>query len=109
MFLIVMSESSGTWPSTPADPGRAGVLWVLGVAQASTHLAREIKRLRKDADLSQPELAGLIGYTRQYVSMAERVGKNIPSQGLIKAPFRRADHWCRVGSDRGFTQARSTC
>lgn len=54
-------------------------------APAAAQLAQEIKRLRKAADLSQPELAGMIGYTRQYVSMAERAGKNIPSQELIKA------------------------
>lgn len=52
---------------------------------AAAQLAQEIKRLRKAADLSQPELAGIVGYTRQYVSMAERVGKNIPSQELINA------------------------
>ncbi|TCO46444.1 helix-turn-helix transcriptional regulator [Actinocrispum wychmicini] len=52
---------------------------------AAAQLAQEIKRLRKAADLSQPELAGMIGYTRQYVSMAERAGKNVPSQELIKA------------------------
>ncbi len=52
---------------------------------AAARLAQEIGRLRKVAGLSQPELAGRIGYTRQYVSMAERVGKNIPSQELVRA------------------------
>lgn len=54
-------------------------------APAAVQLAHEIKRLRKAADISQPDLAGMIGYTRQYVSLAERVGKNIPSQELIRA------------------------
>jgi transcriptional regulator with XRE-family HTH domain len=53
-------------------------------ASAAVQLAKEIKRLRKAADLSQPELAGMAGYTRQYISMAE-VGKNIPSRELIRA------------------------
>ncbi|MCA1670759.1 MAG: helix-turn-helix transcriptional regulator [Actinobacteria bacterium] len=39
---------------------------------AVTRLAEEIRRLRKDADLSHAQLAGQIGYTRQYVSLAER-------------------------------------
>lgn len=52
---------------------------------ALTRLAQEIRCLRKASNLSQPELAGMIGYTRQYVSMAERVGKNLPSRELIKA------------------------
>lgn len=54
-------------------------------AHAAERLAQEIRRLRKEAGLSQPELARMIGYTRQYVSMAERAGKNIPSQELVKA------------------------
>jgi transcriptional regulator with XRE-family HTH domain len=52
---------------------------------ALIRLAQEIRRLRKAANLSQPELAAMIGYTRQYVSMAERVGKNLPSRELVKA------------------------
>ncbi|MGH3974536.1 MAG: helix-turn-helix transcriptional regulator [Pseudonocardiaceae bacterium] len=42
-------------------------------------LAAEIRKERKDAGLSQPELAALIGYTRQYVSLAERPGRDLPS------------------------------
>lgn len=53
--------------------------------QPSARLAAEIRRLRRAAQMSQPELAQRIGYTRQYVSMAERVGKNLPSQELVRA------------------------
>lgn len=52
---------------------------------ASARLAHEIRRLRHEAGLSQPQLAKKIGYTRQYVSMAERVDYNLPSADLIKA------------------------
>ncbi|GAA1313676.1 helix-turn-helix transcriptional regulator [Saccharothrix xinjiangensis] len=52
---------------------------------AHTRLAHEIRRLRKKAGLSQPQLASKIGYTRQYVSLAERVDHNLPSADLIKA------------------------
>jgi len=48
-------------------------------------LAREIRRRRKDAKLSQPQLAKRIGYTHQYVSLAERIGQNLPSQELVRA------------------------
>jgi transcriptional regulator with XRE-family HTH domain len=47
-------------------------------------LAAEIKRLRAVAGLSQRDLARRSGYTREYVSMAERQG-NIPSRDLIRA------------------------
>jgi transcriptional regulator with XRE-family HTH domain len=52
---------------------------------ARTHLAREVRRLRKVAGWSQPQLAQEIGYTRQYVSQAEQEGKNLPSQELVSA------------------------
>ncbi|CRK58674.1 Helix-turn-helix motif [Alloactinosynnema sp. L-07] len=48
-------------------------------------LAAEIRRLRKDAGLSQKQLAAQVGYTRQYVSLAERVGCNLPSLELVRA------------------------
>ncbi|MDQ2709148.1 MAG: helix-turn-helix domain-containing protein [Actinomycetota bacterium] len=48
-------------------------------------LARDIRRYRAAAGLSQPQLAGKIGYTRQYVSLAERPGKNLPSRELVTA------------------------
>lgn len=52
---------------------------------AGERLAREIRRLRLDAKLSQQELARQVGYTRQQVSMAERIGRDIPSQALVRA------------------------
>jgi transcriptional regulator with XRE-family HTH domain len=52
---------------------------------AATLLAGEIKRRRNDAGLSQPQLAQHIGYTRQYVSLAERPGHNLPSLEVVKA------------------------
>lgn len=53
-------------------------------APATTRLRHEIKRLRRVANLSQPALAARIGYSRQYVSYAERVD-TLPSLGLIRA------------------------
>ncbi|XVS61889.1 helix-turn-helix transcriptional regulator [Actinosynnema sp. CA-299493] len=43
-----------------------------GGNSVAARLAREIRNRRLAAGLSQPELAKLIGYTRQYVSLAER-------------------------------------
>ncbi|WP_410582519.1 helix-turn-helix domain-containing protein [Amycolatopsis sp. lyj-108] len=52
---------------------------------AQARLAGEIKRLRGAADLSQSGLGERVGYTRNYVSMAERVGGNLPSQNLVES------------------------
>ncbi|MEU4802989.1 helix-turn-helix transcriptional regulator [Actinosynnema sp. NPDC023587] len=54
-------------------------------APAGVRLAHEIRRRRTEAGLSQPQLARMIGYTRQYVSLAERVGHNLPSAEVIRA------------------------
>ena len=51
---------------------------------AADHLAAEIRRFRGSANLSQSALARRIGYSRNYVSMAERVGQNLPSRELIE-------------------------
>jgi len=51
---------------------------------AAELLAAEIKRFRITAGLSQRDLARRSGYTREYVSMAERPG-NIPSRDLVRA------------------------
>jgi transcriptional regulator with XRE-family HTH domain len=51
---------------------------------AADRLAAEVRRLRNAAGLSQRELAKLCGYTREYVSMAERPG-NIASRELVRA------------------------
>lgn len=48
-------------------------------------LAREIKRLRINADLSQRELAAKICYSRQYVSMTEWEDAVLPSKPLVAA------------------------
>ncbi|MFT7837708.1 helix-turn-helix transcriptional regulator [Saccharothrix sp. BKS2] len=52
---------------------------------AGVRLAHEIRRRRTAAGLSQPQLAQRIGYTRQYVSLAERVDHNLPSTEIVKA------------------------
>jgi len=44
-----------------------------------------IKRYRVAAGVSQTELANMVGYTREYVSRAERLSKGVPSAGLIEA------------------------
>ena len=51
----------------------------------ASRLAREIRRLRKARGWSQPQLATAISYTRQYVSLAERAGQNLPSRPLVAA------------------------
>jgi transcriptional regulator with XRE-family HTH domain len=57
----------------------------VGRAALADELAREIKRLRTEAGMSQRVLAGRIGYSRQYVSMAEWEDANLPSRELIVA------------------------
>ncbi len=52
---------------------------------AVVRLAQEIRRRRKGAGLSQPDLAAMIGYTPQYVSLAERPHKGLPSVTLVNA------------------------
>ncbi|MGM1062632.1 helix-turn-helix transcriptional regulator [Saccharothrix sp. Mg75] len=66
--------SAGVAPSGGEDTGAAASL-----------LASEIKRRRVEAGLSQPQLARRIGYTRQYVSYAERVQANLPSLDIVRA------------------------
>lgn len=46
-------------------------------------LAREIKRRRHDAGLSQRQLAAKVRYTRQYVGMAESEDSVLPSRELV--------------------------
>lgn len=46
-------------------------------------LAREIRRRRDAAGLSQTQLANLVGYSREYVSRAERPSKGLASAGLV--------------------------
>lgn len=52
---------------------------------AADQLAHEIRRLRKQANLSQPQLAAKVGYSPQYVSLVERASKGLPSAALINA------------------------
>lgn len=55
------------------------------LGEAAVALADEIRRRRRQAGLSQPELARMIGYTRQYVSLVERPQRNLPSVDLVRA------------------------
>ncbi|MEC3919299.1 helix-turn-helix transcriptional regulator [Nocardia sp. CDC160] len=64
------------------DPGNDEDRQLAAVANS---LAREIRRLRKAANLSQRQLATRIGYSRQYVSMTEWEDSNLPSLELISA------------------------
>ena len=48
-------------------------------------LAEEIRTRRQAAGLSQPRLAARIGYTKQYVSLAERPQRGLPSASLVQA------------------------
>ncbi len=58
---------------------------------AAARLASAIRRLRQAKELSQQQLSVLAGYTRQYVSLAERVNRNLPSLGLVQALDRCLD------------------
>lgn len=64
-----------------SDVGSAGE----ELASPVERLAQEIRRRRGEASLSQAELAARIGYSRQYVSLAERPGKGLPSKELVGA------------------------
>ncbi|OZM76595.1 helix-turn-helix transcriptional regulator [Pseudonocardia sp. MH-G8] len=55
------------------------------VEPAAARLAEEIRRRRKAAGLSHAQLAVKTGYTRQYVSLAERPRKGLPSVDLVRA------------------------
>lgn len=48
-------------------------------------LAGEIRTRRRAAGLSQPALAARIGYTPQYVSLAERPSRGLVSESLVRA------------------------
>jgi transcriptional regulator with XRE-family HTH domain len=48
-------------------------------------LSCEIRRYREAAGLSQAELANLVGYSREYVSRAERPSKGMASAALVEA------------------------
>lgn len=47
-------------------------------------LAGEIKSFRVRAGLSQRELADRVGYTREYISRAERHASGVPSEELVR-------------------------
>ncbi|ASR39413.1 transcriptional regulator [Prauserella marina] len=44
-----------------------------------------MRRRRKELGFSHNVLSQRIGYTRQYMSMAERVGRNLPSEAVVRA------------------------
>lgn len=51
----------------------------------AAELAAEIQRRRRAAGLSQRELGQRIGYTRGYISIAERPASGIPSSPVVRA------------------------
>ncbi|WP_214406248.1 helix-turn-helix domain-containing protein [Pseudonocardia lacus] len=51
---------------------------------SEAHLAREIRRAREAAGLSQAQLAVAVGYTREYVSRAEQASKGLVSANLVE-------------------------
>jgi transcriptional regulator with XRE-family HTH domain len=53
--------------------------------QPEARLAHEIRRRREAAELSHSELANIVGYSREYVSRAERPSKGLASPGLVAA------------------------
>jgi transcriptional regulator with XRE-family HTH domain len=54
-------------------------------------LATEIRNRRQARGLSQQQVAVLVGYTRQYIGLAERDNGNLPSLELIRALDRHLD------------------
>lgn len=52
---------------------------------AAVQLAEKISELKTEADLSDNKLAVKVGYSRQYVSGAQKVGKNLPALNLVAA------------------------
>ncbi|MEV6067609.1 helix-turn-helix transcriptional regulator [Nocardia sp. NPDC052001] len=48
-------------------------------------LAREIKRFRREAGISQRVLASKIGYSRQYVTLTEWENSSLPSREIVAA------------------------
>ncbi|MFI9811445.1 helix-turn-helix transcriptional regulator [Saccharothrix variisporea] len=52
---------------------------------ANARLRHALKAARDGAGLSQAELGAMVGYTRQYISLAEREGHNLPSRELVAA------------------------
>ncbi|MFJ4654669.1 helix-turn-helix transcriptional regulator [Nocardia sp. NPDC088792] len=71
-----MSRGPTDYPTTELDRQPQSV---------ADELAREIKRLRKGAGMSQRVLASKIGYSRQYVTMTEWEDSNLPSCELVAA------------------------
>ncbi|GAA3041137.1 helix-turn-helix domain-containing protein [Actinokineospora globicatena] len=67
------------------DDRASGAVQDEDVEPAVAVLAGEIRRLRKAADLSHAQLAAMVGYSRQYVSLAERPRKGLPSADLVRA------------------------
>lgn len=55
------------------------------MSAAEIELATEIRRRRLGSGLSHTVLAGLVGYSREYVRRAERVGAALPSRQLVAA------------------------
>lgn len=76
---------------------------------AGVRLAHEIRRLRHEAGLSQPQLARQVGYTRQYVSLAERLDHNLPSAELVRAIDRalNADNYLVALREQGKSEQKS--
>lgn len=58
---------------------------------ARERLAAGIRRQRKAAGLSQPQLGKEVGYSRQYISSAENVQHGVPSLELVQAIDRRLE------------------
>ncbi|MEU6563267.1 helix-turn-helix domain-containing protein [Nocardia nova] len=68
----------GPTESRSVEPGQQSTT-------VANQLARDIKRLRLEAGISQRALAAKIGYSRQYVSMTEWEDSALPSQELVEA------------------------
>ncbi|MGH3615908.1 MAG: helix-turn-helix domain-containing protein [Pseudonocardia sp.] len=55
------------------------------VEPAAAELAHEIRRRKREAGLSNSDLAAMVGYSRQYIGYAERPSRGFPSEPLITA------------------------
>ena len=82
MWYPTVSDSGGSAMS--ADGRDAGPSGTEGATSAEK-LAREIRRRRKLADLSQERLASLLGFTRQYLGAIENPNRGVASADVVAA------------------------
>lgn len=77
----VRGRQGGRSVLVTSDPDNGGT----GVEPAAAELAREIRRRKSDAGVSNSDLASMVGYSRTYVGYAQRPSRGLPSEHLVTA------------------------